>query len=367
MTNAKTRLLKIMMYLAGAFATAVFVTSKNRNAMLWVTSQDYQYGDLYRLSKVLRFKPGSPLPTGSLANQDSIDAGSGAAPAKNLLFIGDSFGFCDWGHGPLHRQLSEKMGQNFFSVYNNNHTAIWRDPYSLLVSRADSSQPRVMVFQIAERLITTRFLAPESASASPLPAPPAGKLKQFRAAMFEGTEAKHEMILKHCAITSPLLEIWNSAMFEGFGKLPKDTPVCSVRPPMLFYRDEIECFGTKHGDDMIASLVANISHFDRELWERFHCRLVFLPIPNKFTVYSKWVDERSYDQFLPRLCGALQEKGVNTVNLLPRFRDEKQLLYWPTDTHWNNEGIKLATEETLRVILTAVHPSASTKAVGGND
>lgn len=350
MTNAKTRLVKILMYLVGALAAVVFVTSKNRNAMLWVTSQDYQYGDLYRLSKVHRFKPDSPLPTGSLANKDSIDVATSSAPTKNLLFFGDSFGFCDWGRGPLHRQLSEKMGQTFFSVYNNNHNAIWRDPYSLLASDAGNSQPRVMVFQIAERLITSRFLAPDSVGASPAPVPPAGKLKQFRAAMFEGTEAKHEMILKHCAVTSPLVELWNSAMYEGFGKLPKETPVCSVRPSMLFFRDEVECFRMTHGDDMIATLVANISRFDQELWERFHCRLVFLPIPNKFTVYSRWVDERPYDQFLPRLCEALREKGVNIVDLLPRFREEKQLLYWPTDTHWNNEGIKLATEEALRVI-----------------
>jgi hypothetical protein len=211
----------------------------------------------------------------------------------------------------------------------------------------------VLVYEIAERTIESQF----SISVG-VPAKPAGHfialpktVRNFENDMLEDTEARHEVLLKHSFLTEPFVSIWDSIVFDCFRQLPAETPLYSLNPPFLFYSEEVASFQSGHGEELIGRLADNIALLDRTLRERYNCMLVFIPIPNKITVYSRLATRTRYDEFLPLLCRALRSRGVCTVELLPRFAEEKELLYWPTDTHWNNFGIRLAVEETRKRVL----------------
>ena len=105
----------------------------------------------------------------------------------------------------------------------------------------------------------------------------------------------------------------------------------------------------------------------REYAEDNGVRLLFVPVPNKNSVYP----EKMPDSAVPtdestnyeRLLAALSHEGVETLDLLPRFlahKDEIQL-YHSLDSHWNNLGAALAHDailEALGMEGTAYYPDA---------
>jgi len=84
--------------------------------------------------------------------------------------------------------------------------------------------------------------------------------------------------------------------------------------------------------------------------------LVFLTIPDKPHMYPTFLPEEyraSHDvDPLDTLHALLTEKGVVAVPLWPAFRDhalQGEDLYWPDDTHWNGEGIRIAVDELIKI------------------
>ena len=351
------KIIKSLIYVLGGLATIGFLVTKNAALLEWVTTRDYGYGDLYRFSKIKRFKPSSPLPAGKFADQDSIDQGKQRPDKGDEILLGDSFSFADYGETPFHMQLQKELQLPIFSVYANQHEAFWHNPYLMFDSR--TSQPKfkkLLVYEIVERNIpwhfanplTTNQFAQEAARASSFRLSPI--IKQY---LFDNSEARHEALLKHNFITAPAITLFNSAAFELFRQMPAETPLYSVNPPFLFYRQDQECFQAVHDEELVAHLADNIALLDRNLKEYFGYTLVLVPIPDKLTLYSQYALDKRYDNFLPRLCFALKARGVCTVELLPEFRQQTEFLFWPTDNHWNNKAIRIAVEQTLKTLRQA--------------
>jgi hypothetical protein len=337
---------KIVLYTMGVLATVAFVITKNATALNWATDHDYQYGDLYRFAQVARFKGHVTL--GPTRNRDSMDNGQERPNDTESLFFGDSFAFCDAGEGTFAAQLAQKTESPMFTVYRNNHASFVVNPYLLLNSLPPSQlRGRILVYEIVERLIDGQF----SAAIPPRPIqPPPNPLidrfwLQFKGTMFDNAEGRSESLLKHCLVTSPIVACWNTAIFELFGRISPETPLYSLHPPFLFFSDEAQCFQTTHSSERIATFADNIALFDRDLRERFGLTLLFIPIPDKITLYSGLATPQPYDKFLPRLSGDLKSRGVHTVDMLPALQADTNLLYWPSDTHWNGSGIRVGVEQ----------------------
>ncbi len=70
----------------------------------------------------------------------------------------------------------------------------------------------------------------------------------------------------------------------------------------------------------------------------------------KDSIYHKFVHNDVYDNFLPRLCNETERRGVRTIRLYERFVDSKEILYFPTDSHWIGAGVNIALEVATRVL-----------------
>lgn len=350
--NTRDKIFRSVIYILGGLAAVGFFMTKDSAALNWATRADYHFGDLYRLAKIERFKPAAPLVRGPFANRDSIDQGRHKPDVNDVIYLGDSFGFADWGQTPFQMQLQQKVGASFFSILNNNHREFWLNPYLLIPPGTNRGQSRhVFVYETVERLISLQFSNPFPTN----PVEPAGKESlglslwtNFKSILFDNSETRSETLLNHSFVTSPLVGLWNTAVFELFRRPPIETPWYSLNPPYLFYQDEVASFESVHDEQMVDTLADNISLFDRNLRERYGYTLFFVPIPNKITLYSRLATTKPYDNFLPRLCSALKKRGVHTVEILPAFQQQTNLLYWPTDTHWNNLGINIAVEQTSK-------------------
>jgi hypothetical protein len=98
--------------------------------------------------------------------------------------------------------------------------------------------------------------------------------------------------------------------------------------------------------------------------------LVFVPVPNKEDIYSDiltGIIPRIPSMQRTRLLNKLGKYGIFVIDIAPVFRSHKStILYYPEDTHWNQDGIILAAD-TIAAALRRVLPSGATMRYGVKD
>ena len=74
----------------------------------------------------------------------------------------------------------------------------------------------------------------------------------------------------------------------------------------------------------------NIADLRDKLKEMYNLDMVFLPIPSKYTIYHKLINQDPYNNFLPRLYEGLDKRGVPTINLYDEYRqcDRSSVLWY---------------------------------------
>jgi len=124
--------------------------------------------------------------------------------------------------------------------------------------------------------------------------------------------------------------------------LPKCVPV------------EDKCFfflgGAKANTDVsernLQFAVNTIKKF-RDIFHSMGIRFIFLPIPNKESIYYRYLHTKK-PVFLDRLNARLRELNIETIDTHKAFDDafekDSVLLFHPDDTHWNKNGVRIATD-----------------------
>jgi alginate O-acetyltransferase complex protein AlgJ len=81
---------------------------------------------------------------------------------------------------------------------------------------------------------------------------------------------------------------------------------------------------------------------------------IFLPLPNKETVYYENVPFDDQPNFILKLDSILNKKGVITINTQKIFNAERDnnLLYHLDDTHWNSNGVNIVVNELIEKART---------------
>ena len=107
-------------------------------------------------------------------------------------------------------------------------------------------------------------------------------------------------------------------------------------------------------DDQVNTIVDIISQY-KTYCDSLGIGFVYLPMPNKETVYYRNVPFEQQPAFLYKLYDNLRNKNIKFVNILDKFNEniqqqpEKQL-YHLDDTHWNGNGVNKVAEEVMRFI-----------------
>jgi len=347
----------------GVLAAVIFLTAKSPYLVNHLISDCFYdrgeyYGDQYSGVKVLRFKFPMPEPNGK-----GIFSKSSEVDSYQIIVIGDSFFNRCRGHDTLPYLLSQRLGEPVF--YDREK---YYNPFDLL-RNASSSHKRILILECAERLILDRFLPTPDLNPEPALSP-SGPLKRvaegIRDRWFVKAEVNYRYFLNHCVFTSTIMEWWNSFNFECFGRISDSARVYSLQPPMLFLDHETDrspfSFYYPHTDELISTLAGNLELIRDELKRRYNTELIFMPIPNKYTIEHRLVNNDVYDMFLPRLCAELTRRNVKNVPLYEKFIHMKHELYFPTDIHWNGKGLSIALDELLNIIKEVKPSSPSAKA-----
>lgn len=110
-------------------------------------------------------------------------------------------------------------------------------------------------------------------------------------------------------------------------------------------------------DTMLKSKVSMMTKRNDEL-NKIGVKMYVVIIPNKNTVYSDYMPESytmgSYRRF-DQVVNAFRNAGINVIDvreslLAAKAKDPARLLYYKTDTHWNNHGGFVAYQQIINEI-----------------
>jgi hypothetical protein len=113
---------------------------------------------------------------------------------------------------------------------------------------------------------------------------------------------------------------------------------------MLFNKEDIEFDGKVKTNLNYDQFADNVNNIKKVLSEKYNLQLVYIIIPNKYSIYRDILPEqKSYINFIPLITEKLKKRNVKTEDLYSIFIEYRKkfpdkLLYYGSDTHFNEIG-----------------------------
>lgn len=352
--QGKEILVKAIFFISGIIALALFVVVRHEALYYKLTTSDMKYGDLYEMTNIEDFR----ILKKEIVFPDSIRWTSNykSIHTTNLLLFGDSFFNSE--NKAFITLLTDTLKQwGYFSL----------SPYPLLNLKSiykDTSKQkttRILIYEIVERNIWLSF-----GQKHELPGQFSKKkiskivinffddaFKPLKNTVFpEAMETKYKYFLDRSILTSSISKWLNTFRFRNFGYISQNTPKYSLNPPMLFYYQTVNnkktSFYYPYSQEEIKLYCDNIEDLYNKLKNHYNIEMILMPIPNKYTIYSHLINNDAYNGLLDKIQEELTNRKIPFVDVYHTFKSSKTLVYHPSDTHWNYNGMKLVLNEAIK-------------------
>lgn len=300
----------------------------------------YTLGDQYRMCELDRFREEIPLVQS--APNPSLDE-------AEIITLGDSFFNSALGSEFFANELAGKIGLKV----HNMHTAEFFEPQSYPLSYLESigykgDRRRILILESVERSVLERAGKYNSLGVST-----SNKLDAFAFKLLKNSDV--EYFFKHNLIVAPLGRWLKNFRFERLGIVDKSIGAYSVDPEMLFYQRDIEFGRTRKTEATLESTADSIATLAAALKKRYDIDLVYLVIPDKYSVYRALApNAQAYDRFIPRLCAELTERGVKNLDVYSLYASYSKPgmppIYYSSDTHYTALGKSILAGATAALI-----------------
>lgn len=295
-------------------------------------------GDLYRLCEVDRFRESiAALPHPPTAPLEQAE----------ILTLGDSFFNSSLQSGLFANELAAKTG---YAVHNLADSTYFEPfSYPLAYLQAIGYQPdrrRVLILESVERssLGRTATFAATAGSA-------ANSLNAVAFKLLKNNDV--EYFFKNNVVIHPAMKWLKNLRFSWFGSIDGAIGAYSLNPDMLFYQRDLDFAALAKPDPVLDRAAERIAELADTLRERYDLTLLYVIVPDKFSVYRDYLDRSEpYDGYIPRLVDRLRDRGVAAVDVYSayqRFRStDKRPLYYAGDTHYTPLGKTILLNACIR-------------------
>jgi hypothetical protein len=243
----------------------------------------------------------------------------------DVLFIGDSFiaGTGLTQDDLLSNKLRKKMGKDF-KVYNMAPSSFAKFDYFLRLGIV--KKPKMIIFVMVERHLPDPFYKKPTSGI---------KSKLVHHPIFGSLTAIADKAFRFSS-----LKWLNARIHHYYGNgLP------AVNDSTMFF---LEGFRQKHARSDLARTVRTIQSY-QAYCDSLGIKFLYLPMPDKETVYYEQVPFAKQADYLVREDSMLEALGVTTFNTLGLYNDYRkthsEVLYQPDDSHWNPRATELVAEE----------------------
>jgi hypothetical protein len=302
-----------------------------------------RYADLYRFCKVDAFKEvidyGVPID-----RNDSLDY-------ADILIIGDSF-FGVIGPDDFAQTLRKRSGLKITSISNMDEGALWNPLVVIQDKTFNISKKRILILESAERYSTARAkwypkLNPDLLSKYSL-------IEDISNGIF--TFSDLNFFFNNNILLEQFIDFRASFLFKYTNEIDKNIGSYSLNPNLLFYKEEVSFDRDLKSKGLIDQTAENILIVSKILETKYNIKLIYVVIPNKFSIYNDYVNGKyEYDNFIPLLCKELDERHVLNINLYDSYMNYRrdggtEWLYYKSDTHFTQFGREFLVLECLDLI-----------------
>lgn len=317
-----------------------------------------KYGEMYYFNFISHFKV-DEFPKAE--EKFRLSKKNSKIEDADILSFGDSF--FDFAR---YENVPEKISN---SLQAKVHHVNDDQPLKYLVNNGYKKQSRkkYLIFETVERNIARRFDYEHILPSSPEIEQEADVKEHVLNFFFpKEKENLYKQFVGRNYITRDCNEFVSTIRYDFFGYLSTISPIATMQnenDPFLFYHlevnDEPSGFYYRHSNEEIELYCNNIGKLKDKLLTEFNLELIFIIIPNKYTIYHDMINADSYNELIPQVQDCLMAHNVKFVDLYEPFMKNKQLgLYHGTDTHWNEKGIQLGFDEIIK-ILNKKYPSVN--------
>ena len=302
-----------------------------------------RYADLYRFCKVDVFK--EVIDYGIPANQnDSLDF-------ADILVIGDSF-MGVIGPDDFAQTLRNGTGLKITNLSDLDERALWTPLVAMKDKKFDISKKRILILESAERYSTAR------AKWYPMINPGfIGNYKPIEDISNDiFTFSDLNFFFNNNILLQQLIDFRASFLFNVTREIDKNIGAYSLNPNILFYKEEVSFDKELKTKELIKQTAENILKISNTLEKEYNIKLIYVVIPNKYSIYNDYVNGKyAYDDFIPLLCGELNERNVLNINLYDTYMNYRkgggtEWLYYKSDTHFTPFGREFLVSKCLDLI-----------------
>lgn len=349
--------LKIIIYLAGIFCLLAFIAVRSLPVLNSVLVEKIvpdhfeftKYGELYYQSYISHFKEELPTPIRKFRFSEKHSEASEA----DILIFGDSF--LDISRQTtLPERLSDSLGVKvFYHRFQSQHKS---NPFCFMEDFSPlPGKPRTVIYESVERNIGVKFDNPYlvGGCAEYWEKNMQG-VDRIVKVVFPGTdEEMYRQFLKRSVFTTGLFAANARIKFDLFGYMSSNTPIYKTGDqPWLFLGkqldDEPGSYYYQHSAEQIERYCDHIALLAKQMKDELNMEMIFLPIPNKYTLYHGVVNDDPYNNFLPLIYEGLRERNVSCIELYEDFLNNEEVLYYGTDSHWNKKGVDIALSKVVK-------------------
>ena len=272
----------------------------------------------------------------------------------NMLFFGDS-------HFDFSRQTTfpERIADSlnidvFFNRMEKPHRG---NALAYLNDAGYKSADRKLVFyESSERYVISRSeVEYQDIGITSAYNPMYQALRNVRIKIFNsGSDNLYNTFLKKSFLTNYLYSEITTLKFKLFkymnGQI-KDYVIDQENGSWIFHKEPVEFFNrTDISDSLITHCARNIQKMQQKFRQNYNLEMVYIILPEKYVMYNIKNTQRDYHQFIPRMHRAFDKLGIKYIDLYSDFKKSDRVLYYKTDTHWNNKGVDIAVHNTLQYL-----------------
>ena len=165
-----------------------------------------------------------------------------------------------------------------------------------------------------------------------------------------------EYFFRNNILIKPLSKIIKKYRYKFFGEIDNRIAYYSKDPKMLFYEEAVNSNKREKTEESLVQYADKIMDMSKKLKLEYNIDLVYMIIPNKFTIYYDYMNIiYNYDQFIPRMQKLLAARGVQYIDVYSEFinyrkNSDLKLLYYVGDTHYSAFGKEIVVNATVRKI-----------------
>lgn len=303
-------------------------------------SENFSFGDLYSMSELKEFKQKiSRVPTTQTTTIETAE----------IIFLGDSFSTTDFESTTIPSQLADALKKPIF-----HEQELTADPIPYLKKiNFKKGKPKILILETAERAVIDRALKYGATNTQTANYKVINNGENFSYGIFESIRVDY--FFKHNILINAIRLYIKQLNFKLFKRIDSRIGSYSLNPPMLFYLDEV-AFGKMKNVPM-TKIADSIKNLNETLKNEYNLTLIYLVIPNKYTIYNDWVNDGSYNGFLIGLQDELTNRWVLSPDIFRAYIDYRnisdELLYYPNDTHFTPVGKKIVVKKLLEAINIA--------------